>query len=81
MKKTMWKLLMIGCLVACCAFFAGCGEEGSAEEAGKAIDDAMSDAKDAAGEMADDAKKVADDVKDGAEELVDDAKKQLGDKD
>lgn len=48
----LWKkLIVIGCLFALLIPAAGCQEEGTMEKAGKQLDQAADDAKDAAKKM------------------------------
>ncbi|WP_169738233.1 hypothetical protein [Maridesulfovibrio frigidus] len=51
--KVMKKLVLVLCLVAFMSVAVGCENEGSAEKAGKKIDQAMEDAGDSMKDMAD----------------------------
>lgn len=53
------------------ALAVGCAEEGSAEKAGSAIDDAIADVKDAGEDLADDAEKALEDAAEAIEEKTD----------
>ncbi len=45
--KSLFNRILVLCVVACLTFaFSGCKEEGSAEKAGKKIDQLMDSAKD-----------------------------------
>lgn len=58
--STLWKALMVSVLLGGTAVLTGCEEEGPAEEAGAALDDAMDEAGDTLEQAGDEAEQALD---------------------